>query len=474
MSITTKARPEELTPAFNQVVFIMDSTNKNAEAFRYVVDVYLSGTSTKLFETRIAPRFGDGYAFIRIDKELQSRIKQTFDLANKTSLDAAGSFVKIDLKVGEEFVNSWSYDDYEFRSGNKTALNGTTAHGLAVGDQIKVSQTDGGALKPMLEGLFTVTEVPNATEIIIDIDFTDVGSGATMGGAVRYADNRTTITRDLKTETLTAYDMALNLKDFREFDSDLFKLTADSTTNKLLTDLPDNFYTSDSALMFINFGQFESSEVSKAWFQNDSGTTYSKSVVSGAAKMVRQFAAGAGNLEVSGSTIVTPSTLYYDFWLTDASNNQLTKKYRVWIKRECFIEEIEILFRDRKGSLIPFYFNLRAYESGEIKRETYRKQLGDYSSTSGTYTYLNEDAGEETISVDVKKRLQITTAWLNEEMSLFFEQLLTSKLTLMRVRGVYYSVICEETGFKTEVKKNKRMIKKTITVRYSNDEPVNA
>lgn len=474
MSITTKARPEEFTPAFNQVVFIMDSTNKNAEAFRYVVDVYLSGTSTKLFETRIAPRYGDGYAFVRIDKELQSRIEQTFDLTNKTSLDASGSFVKIDLKVGEEFINEWAYNDYEFRSGNKLALNGTTSHGFGVGDQIKVSQTDGGTLKPMLEGLFTVTEVPDSTEVILDIPFSDVGSGATMGGVIRYADNRTTITRDLKTETLTAYDMALSLKDFRNYDSDLHKLTADSVTNELLTNLPENFYTTDTALMFINFGQFESGEVSKAWFQNDSGTTYSKGVTSGASKMVRQFAAGAGNLEISGATIVTPSTLYYDFWLTDASDNQLTKKYRVWIKRECLIEEIEILFKDRKGSLIPFYFNLKSYERGEIKRETFKKQLGGYDSVTGKYTYKNEDAGESTISVDVKKKVQITTAWLNDEMSKYFEELLSSKIQLLKIRGVYYSVVCEETSFQTELKKNKRMIKKTITVRYSNDEPINA
>jgi hypothetical protein len=378
------------------------------------------------------------------------------------------------LKVGEEFITDWTYDDYEFRSGNKTALNGTTAHPFTVGDQIKVSQTDGGALKPMLEGLFTVVEVPNSTEVIVDIAFTDVGSGSAMGGAIRYADNRTTITRNLKTEVLTAYDMALDLPTFRTYDSDLHKLTADSTSNELLTDLPDNFYTTDSALMFINFGQFESGEVSKAWFQNDSGTTYSKGVVSGAAKMVRQFAAGAGNLEVSGSTIITPSTLYYDFWLTDAGDNQLTKKYRVFIKRQCFIEEIEVLFKDRKGSLIPFYFNLRAYENGEIKRETFKKQIGEYNDTLGAYTFNNEDGGEETISVDVKKKIQITTAWLNDEMSLYFEQLLTSKLTLLKLRGVYYSVICEETGFKTEIRKNKRMIKKTITVRFSNDTPVNA
>lgn len=470
MAVTFITEPKELTPAFNKVVFTVDSTNKNKEAFRYVVDVYLSGTTTKIHETRIAPRIGDGYGIIPLEKILQAYVSYTLSLTNTTSLDASGSFVEFDIKVGEEFIQEWEYDDYEFRSGNKTALNSTTAHTFVVGDAIQVKQDD-PTVKPMLEGLFIVTEVPNSTEVIIDIDFTNVGSGITVGGAVRYADNRTTITRNLATRTKAAFNGALSFVDFKNYLDTDYKLTGTSTSRKLLTDIPEReFYTSESALMFINFGQAESSTVDKVKFQNDNGDVFTKSVVSGAAKWVRQFAAGAGNMGDAG-VIVNSSTKYYDFWLINSAGDQLTRKYRVTIDRRCVISETEFLFMDRKGSFIPFAFQLREYESGEIKREVYNRELGDVNG--GAYTYNLEDVGETTTMVNLSKSWKFTTNWLNDEMSVLYEQLLTSPIVLAKINGNWLRVTVLENSFTVDRMKNKRSIKKTVTVKMSNETNIN-
>lgn len=465
MAITVIKEPQDLTPAYNEVNFEVDSTNKNKEAFRYVVDVYLSGTSTKIHETRIAPRIGDGYGVIKLAKILQSYVTYTLGLTNTTSLDASNSFIEFDLKIGEEFVEEWSYDDYEFRSGNKTALDSTLTHTFSVGDAVQVKQTDGGVIKPMLEGLFIVTEVPNSSEIIIDIDFSNVVAGAAMGGKVRYADNRTSITRDLVTKTKAAFNGALSFVDFKGYLSTDYKLTSDSTTRKLLTDLPvTGFRTSETALMFLNFGQAESAEVDKAKFKNDAGTEFTKSVVSGGSKWVRQFAAGAGNMGDAG-TIVTPTAKYYDVWLIDAAGNQLTQKYRIEIDRRCVISGTEILFLDRKGSFVPFAFALREYETGEIKRDVITQELDT--------DYNLEDAGEVITNVNLNKSWRFTTNFMTDQMSVMYEQLLTSPVVLVKIGGNWLRCTVQDTTFANDRTVNKKLIKKTVTVKIANETNIN-
>ena len=60
MAISLIAKPQDITPAYNPMKFIYDSTNKNELGFRYIFDVYLSGTATKIAEYRPLPN-PDGY-----------------------------------------------------------------------------------------------------------------------------------------------------------------------------------------------------------------------------------------------------------------------------------------------------------------------------------------------------------------------------------------------------------------------------
>lgn len=86
---------------------------------------------------------------------------------------------------------SWVYGDYQFNSSSGfyngyiklTSLGfGNALHNFKVGDYIRVAQNDGGALKPMLQANFRVVEIVNTRTIVIDIDFSSVGSGTAVGG----------------------------------------------------------------------------------------------------------------------------------------------------------------------------------------------------------------------------------------------------------------------------------------------------
>ena len=86
---------------------------------------------------------------------------------------------------------SWTYGDYQFNSSagpynsyiklTSTGF-GNAIHSFRVGDYIRVAQSDGGTLKPMLQANFKVVEIINTKTIVIDIPFTEVGSGIAVGG----------------------------------------------------------------------------------------------------------------------------------------------------------------------------------------------------------------------------------------------------------------------------------------------------
>jgi hypothetical protein len=70
MAITSIAAPQDFTPAYNPIKFIVDGTNKNLLGYKYIFDIYPQGGATKIAEYRVFPEFGTGYGRIDISKLL--------------------------------------------------------------------------------------------------------------------------------------------------------------------------------------------------------------------------------------------------------------------------------------------------------------------------------------------------------------------------------------------------------------------
>jgi hypothetical protein len=113
----------------------------------------------------------------------------------KNQQDQAQPFMDHNIRILTRFKSStkssWVYGDYQFNtsSGPYNAFIkltstgfGNALHSFKVGDYIKVSQSDGGALKPLLQGNFKVVEIINTRTIVIDMPFSYIGSGVAVGG----------------------------------------------------------------------------------------------------------------------------------------------------------------------------------------------------------------------------------------------------------------------------------------------------
>lgn len=107
MAITILQSPDTISPAYNDIVFTVDSTNKAQCSFRYLCDIYVNGsyiTRLKLF-----PFGSNGYASFKINRVLEDFVSHDLhaNLYGTNIFAANNNTIKdYQLKFGEEYDSS--------------------------------------------------------------------------------------------------------------------------------------------------------------------------------------------------------------------------------------------------------------------------------------------------------------------------------------------------------------------------------
>lgn len=470
MAITTINEPYDRTPAYNPIKFLYNSTNKNNLGFKYIFDVYESGTSNKIAEYRVYPRFGDGYGEIDLSKLLQNKVSYDFDQALIESDPATNSYYKYDLKVGEEFVVTYSYTANLVNNGGNVQITPTVAHTFVVGDQIVLNA---GVANSAINGLWTVIAVSGTTNFTINALFANV-LNPTDNGNVSYADNRKTVTRDIVTAlNKYVFNGAIDWAGFRTYNEADF--IANNPSVRLLTDLPKNgFRVTESQDLWVNvMNDFVTTGFMV--FGNSDGDIFAKAITDNA--LITQVGVGVNNQGtltplVGSLPLIKPTTTSYSFVYVDSSYNDQSLIYTIDIDRRCVIESFEIAFLDRLGSFGSFAFQLRAYEQGNIEKTIYKQDVTGYTD-SGMWTYGTDEKGSRVINPMVTKTLQLNTNWLTIEMDNYFQELITSPEVYIKIGSQYYACIVQENNFEVARQKNKNLIKHSISVMLSNQDAIN-
>ena len=124
MSISLIQRPQGLTPAYNQNVWVFNSTEVNKDGFRYVVKVY-DDNGDLVSNQSIAPEPNKGYGYVDLSKILSSQVSWDLDV-NDNIISASNSIFNYTVNVSEEYLYSWPFYDTTFVSGGKTRIQGST------------------------------------------------------------------------------------------------------------------------------------------------------------------------------------------------------------------------------------------------------------------------------------------------------------------------------------------------------------
>ena len=491
MPINQIAIAQPLMPAYNPIKFIYDSTNKNLQGFKYIFDIYESGTLNKIAEYRVMPMYGTGYGEVDLSKLLQAQVSYDLNLTNTTVYNAVNSHYKYDVRVGEEYLTTTNYINTLVvwpTAPYVGSVRINVANTFVVGDQINITQADFGVANPNLEGLFTVL-VANPAYIVVSSPFSAV-TNPNIDGAITYADGRKTVTRNIISSFNNfVFNGAIRWVEWPIYDYQDFMLN--NFQDRFLTNLPpSNFYATLSQDLWVNaVANGSTTPPDTMRFETSDGDIFQKTVT--AADHVSGISMGPNNYGllsvISGALpMIKPSTEWYTVrYFRNAFPS--SKQYKVNLDRRVRTVEHSILFLDRMGSWGSFAFTGRAYTTGNVTREQFNKDVPGYVETSGIdrWLYKTTETGMTNTYISTDTTIALNTDWMNETMAMYFTELISSPNTYIKISNYdadcelpeseeYVSCTIVTSTFEEFKQRNKNLIKQSIVVKLANNNIVNS
>ena len=486
MAIINIARAQPLMPAYNPIKFIYDSSNNNLQGFKYIFDIYQSGTANKIAEYRVMPTYGTGYGEVDLSKLLQAQVSYDLNLTNTSAYNAPNSHYKYDVKVGEEYLTTTIWGSVLVNSGGNVRIN--VVNTFVAGDQINITQNPPGATaNPNLEGLFTVLSV-GVGFLVVSSPWAAISPAATgLGGAITFADGRKTITRNIITALNNfVFNGAIRWVEWPAYDYNDYMLNG--LQDKLLTNLPENnFYATLSQDLWLNaVANGSPTPPDSLYFVTSDGDVFQKNVT--AADHVSGISMGPNNYGllsvVSGALpMIKPSTEWYNVSYL-RNGIQSSRRYYVNLDRRVRTVEHSILFLDRMGSWGSFAFTGRAYTTGNITREQFNKDVPGYIQ-SLQWLYDTTETGTTNTYISTDTTIALNTDWMNQDMALYFTELISSPNTYIKISNYdadcelpeseqYVSCTIVTSTFEEFKQRNKNLIKQSIVVKLANNNIVNS
>lgn len=499
MSLSLSGTPfggGKIHPAYNNISFFVDSTNKTLPNFRYVGQ-FISGATT-LFEKKVAPRPGDGLGLFSINRLLSDYV--THENISSTALtDANLSYVQYDFQCKEEYTQQYTWTAYTEATGATSPFNinvqleFTTSVPFAPNDQILVQQSDGGLEQPLLEGILTVIEVLDGTNVVVNRKYLTIGqnepaSGSTITGTVTIGDGEkfvstaTTLATSYKAvNAALRHDEILDYSGSNYLSPGLGTLTNDGQwwSSCPYTGMTLNF----TQPMLLNFAtDSEATSVLNYIYLEDDLGNVARREIDVSSNFMTAFNVGPQNVKVneyntiSGDTFpIKTGATFYTVYLGNAAGDKKSQTYKFNLNYDCYkYNTRNVVFMDRLGSLGSFAFYYKDEETQNITRDSGTKILGNL--IDGEWGFDPQDRGKEVYYTSRNKTLSLTTAWLSDEESEYFQDLIASpQVWLQDLNNLnrYYPVIIETNSSVKKRKINNKNIRYTINVSFANKDAIN-
>jgi hypothetical protein len=491
MALVTQATPQVIVPAYNPVKYIYSSSNVNLQGFKFIYDIYQSGTLNKIAEYRVLPTYATGFGEIDLSKLLQAKVSYDLNLNNTSVYNAPNSHYKYDVRIGEEYLTTTSYSlaltQYLIAPYvGRVQIN--VANTFIVGDQINIVQTGAGVTNPNLEGLFTVL-VANPAYIVVNSLWSQIVN-ANKDGDITYADGRKTVNRNLAQQlNKYVFNGAINWAEWPSYNYQDFMLNG--VFDRFLTNYPagnKNMYATLSQDMWVNcIANGSPTAPDTMVFANDGGNIFEKNVT--AADHLSGVSVGPNNFGVltlvfGSGNLIEPTTEYYDFHY-ERNGVMSSARYRVNIDRRIRTTEYSILFLDKLGSWNSFAFSLNSYEKGNVTREQFNQDVPGFINGSNHWDYDLTDRGMTNTYVSTDTTIDLATNFMTMDMANYFTELISSPFTYVKKSSYandcdlpeseeYISCTIITSDYQVYNQRNKNLIKQNVTIKLANNNIVNS
>lgn len=367
VSVSLLQSPPDFAPVYNEMVYVIDSTNKANLNFKYVFDVYDSAGTTLLARVKRFPEPVNGYGFYDVHRILESFV--SFNLSNlQVSPTNAGTacllcdsvFKAYKISFGEEYINSGD-SSIVF---NEAVLNTNVMYAY--------------------NGVFDYPDFVNYNQ----------GDWLIASGSGRFLTNAPS-TQSIRLNTNAFLHLMYNTTNL----VDHVKITV-------------NYNTGSSAVFTV-------SNIYKA-LSND-GDRFLR-IPCGPFNINQNAALRAEN---EGNDIIDDTVLSYTLQMADSSGNLLGNAIVYTIDDGCSKYDIHRLhFLNKLGGFDSMDFKLVSTETVSIKRNNYSKVLGGLSGSE--YQYLGQQRQNMQYGTTATHAMQLTSDWFSDSYAAWLEELATS------------------------------------------------
>ena len=426
MAITILLEPQNFQPVYNEVITVLDSTNKAKTNFEYIIDISVDGVVTSQMKVNSNP---EGFGIIDLHRHLEGFVSSDIDITNTDTFQLIpNSFIKYSIALSESYLINVDYTVVN-DTGGFARYNCSTAHNLQIGDKIIIANSTDASYN----GVQTVTAVPTTLTII-----TDRAYSATATGDIQLADGSNTIIASptVFSSSKFATSSVLSWLDVPNFNETDYKI---NTTDEglLLTSSLTN-YVKPTTKCFLNFYSSDTNEANKLRIVTNNGSYNISNPIGGSTddKKFLTMNAGADDLENSTDTIAVVSgslpmfdatTTSYTIQLFNLFSAVVSQQYTFNIDNECNSNtNYELLYQDSLGSFIPINFDMVSKRTVSNSKKQYSKNYGSYNSVAASYGWASSERGRTVIDTDITEKIDIQTNWVDDVVSEKVKDLLLS------------------------------------------------
>jgi len=469
-STTIIAQPGQLMPAYNPIKYIIDNTNKNEPGFRYIFSIYPAAGShtsaTLVAQYRVLPAWSTGYGEQDISLLMQSLVTY-----NETgfyygvSYDTSESWYQYDVDLGYEYIDNIYYTATLTNTGGNVTIVKNPTQPFVAGDQVVITQDDGGLANPALEGLHTVISA-TANTLTVNVLFSTL-TVTSINGSISYADQRKTVVlNDALITNKEVFNGAFSSGIYAQGSFPSAAYLGTTNPSLALTSLSNSPTNAATATQYTAYYLLMCRVYSGVVYTVNYYYTSNDVFFYGPINYTTSNGLWNFQVDVSGYPIE-------DFYVEITGTNGSVFKYYFQIDDRCVINYDTLLYLDRMGSWQSFAFQLKTYEKGQITREQYNQHI-DGLVTSGQWVYGTMAMGNKTYNTNVAYSLELNTNWMGQYDADRFQELLTSpQVFYMDYTGQSYACTVESTGFENFRQRNKNLIKQSVTIKLALNTPIN-
>lgn len=409
------SEPENQTSVYNPNIWIVDSTNRNKDGFRYLAKIFktdraTSETLTLVKTIKILPR-PDGKGEFDLSYFLQNQTYFKKEEQNGIFVKNKGLRFDYRIEFGEEYYNSWQYTDTEFLHGGKTKAVGSSAPPFVAGDVVQITPNN-PTLFPLFNGVQLVQDVVG-NDVYFDVPFSTT---PTNGGSLWYADGRKlTVWDNSKTDAKTVYRAKI---DFDKWDKTYFK---------------NNYFADGNGLKKLPINTVENFLFKKGqvfWIPVYSNFVYIEiKIVNSTGEQRHTEPVGYTNQDNACYFRIENQTEDFTVQLFDEDPGEITEKLTYKLDDRCSPNDLFLMYEDKFGALNSWAFSGFSEKRVSVNKTEYNKPLN--FTDAGEYEDEINRTGYTIADVSSSTEITLNGYSFPRKQDLLFEDLLKSKVHIL-------------------------------------------